>query len=261
MLDQEFSGDIAVVTGGAAGLGREICLALALSGAKVLALDVDLAGLEETKSLAASSGGEVIILQCDVADSQKVKQAFEYVEKEFGLCTIMVAAAGIALYTEYLAMTEKDMDRAIAVNLKGPLLCAQESLRHMEKVGKGSIIFISSVQAVMSLFGCVVYAATKAGLIAAARTLALETGKMGVRVNTVSPGTIDTPMLARDLASMNRDEASKFLEKVKAANVLGRIGKPSEIADAVKYLSSPKASYVTGIDLRVDAGFTALKVI
>ena len=173
----------------------------------------------------------------------------------------MVAAAGIALYTEYLAMGEKEMDRAIAVNLKGPLLCAQESLRHMEKAGRGNIIFISSVQAVMSLFGCVVYAATKAGLIAAARTLSLETGKMGVRVNTISPGTIDTPMLARDLASMNREEASKFLEKVKAANVLGRIGKPSEIADAVKYLSSSKASYVTGIDLRVDAGFTALKVI
>lgn len=261
MLDQEFSGDIAVVTGGAAGLGREISLALALSGAKVLALDVDLVGLEETKAIAAESGGEVIVLQCDVADSEKVKEAFSYVEKEFGLCTIMVAAAGIALYTEYLAMAEKDMDRAIAVNLKGPLLCAQESLRHMEKAGRGSIIFISSVQAVMSLFGCVVYAATKAGLIAAARTLALEAGKMGVRVNTISPGTIDTPMLARDLASMNREEASKFLEKVKAANVLGRIGKPSEIADAVKYLSSSKASYVTGIDLRVDAGFTALKVI
>ena len=84
---------------------------------------------------------------------------------------------------------------------------------------------------------------------------------MGVRVNTISPGTIDTPMLDRDLASMNRKEAAEFLEKVKAANVLGRIGKPSEIADAVMYLSSPKASYVTGIDLRVDAGFAALKNI
>ena len=156
MLDQEFSGDIAVVTGGAAGLGREISLALALSGAKVLALDVDLVGLEETKAIAAESGGGVIVLQCDVADSEKVKEAFSYVEKEFGLCTIMVAAAGIALYTEYLAMGEKDMDRAIAVNLKGPLLCAQESLRQMEKAGRGSILFISSVQAVTSLFGCLV---------------------------------------------------------------------------------------------------------
>jgi NAD(P)-dependent dehydrogenase (short-subunit alcohol dehydrogenase family) len=84
---------------------------------------------------------------------------------------------------------------------------------------------------------------------------------MGVRVNTISPGTIDTPMLDRDLASMNREEAAKFLEKVRAANVLGRIGTPAEIADAVKYLSSSKSSYVTGIDLRVDAGFSALKNI
>jgi NAD(P)-dependent dehydrogenase (short-subunit alcohol dehydrogenase family) len=260
-MGKGFRGEIAVVTGGAAGLGREISLAFASSGAKVLALDVDLVGLEETKSIASQLGGELKILQCDVADSENVKLAFEFAEKEFGLCTIMVAAAGIALYSDYLAMAEKDMDRTIAVNLKGPLLCAQESLRQMEKAGKGSIIFISSVQAVMSLFGCVVYAATKAGLIAAARTLALEAGKMGVRVNTISPGTIDTPMLARDLASMNREEAETFLEKVKAANVLGRIGKPSEIADAVKYLSSSSASYVTGVDLRVDAGFAALKVI
>ena len=260
-MNNEFVGEVAVVTGGAAGLGREICLALASSGAKVLAIDVDRAGLEETKLLSTERGGDLQVFHCDVADSKSVKSAFEFSEKEFGHCTIMVAAAGIALYTDYLSMSEKDMDRTIAVNLKGPLLCAQESLRQMEKAGKGSIIFISSVQAVMSLFGCVVYAATKSGLIAAARTLALETGKMGIRVNTISPGTIDTPMLDRDLASMNREEAAKFLEKVKAANVLGRIGKPSEIADAVMFLSSPKASYVTGIDLRVDAGFAALKNI
>ena len=260
-MSSEFAGEVAVVTGGGAGIGREICLALAASGAKVSALDVDIVALEETMSLSVLRGGHLKIFQCDVADSKNVASAFEFSEKEFGLCTIMVAAAGIALYSDYLSMGEKDMDRTIAVNLKGPLLCAQESLRQMERAGKGSIIFISSVQAVMSLFGCVVYAATKSGLIAAARTLALEAGKMGVRVNTISPGTIDTPMLARDLASMNREEAAKFLEKVKAANVLGRIGTPSEIADAVKYLSSSNASYVTGIDLRVDAGFSALKII
>ena len=258
-MSDEFVGDVAVVTGGAAGIGREISLALASAGVKVLAIDIDLAGLEETKMLSTVRGGELQVFQCDVADSKSVKLAFEYSEKEFGYCTIMVAAAAIALYTDYLSMSEKDMDRTIAVNLKGPLLCAQESLRQMEKVGKGSIVFISSVQAVMSLFGCVVYAATKSGLIAAARTLALETGKMGIRVNTISPGTIDTPMLDRDLASMNREEAATFLEKVRAANVLGRIGTPAEIADAVKYLASSKASYVTGIDLRVDAGFSALK--
>jgi NAD(P)-dependent dehydrogenase (short-subunit alcohol dehydrogenase family) len=260
-MNEEFVGEVAVVTGGAAGMGREISLALASSGAKVLALDINLEGLEETKTLSAQSGSNLQIFQCDVSDSESVKSAFNYLEKEFGNCTIMVAAAGIGLYTDYLSMQEVDMDRTIAVNLKGPLLCAQESLKQMEKVGRGSIIFISSVQAFMSLYGCVVYAATKSGLIAAARTLALETGKHGIRVNSISPGTIDTPMLDRDLASMNRDEAASFLEKVNAANVLGRIGTPAEIADAVKYLASSKASYVTGIDLRVDAGFSALKRI
>lgn len=260
-MSGEFTGEVAIVTGGAAGIGREISLSLAASGAKVLALDLNIEGLKETKLLSDQRGCDLQIIQCDVANSESVKSAFNFAEKELGYCTIMVAAAGIALYTDYLSMEEKDMDRTIAVNLKGPLLCAQESLRHMEKAGKGSIIFISSVQAAMSLFGCVVYAATKSGLIAAARTLALETGKLGVRVNTISPGTIDTPMLDRDLAGMNREEASSFLEKVKAANVLGRIGTPAEIADAVNYLVSSKASYVTGIDLRVDAGFSALKKI
>ena len=129
----------------------------------------------------------------------------------------------------------------------------------MVAIGSGNLVFISSVQATNSLEGCVAYAATKAGVIAAARTLALETGKHGIRVNTISPGTIDTPMLARDLEGMNVTEAEGFLDRVRKANVLGRIGSSSEIAEAALFLVSSRSSYVTATDLRVDAGFSALK--
>lgn len=103
------------------------------------------------------------------------------------------------------------------------------------------------------------YAATKAGVIAAARTLAVEVGQFNIRVNCVSPGTIDTPMLARDLAGMDRAGAAGFLERVRAANALGRIGTSDEVAQAVAFLASDEASYITGANLVVDAGFSAVK--
>jgi NAD(P)-dependent dehydrogenase (short-subunit alcohol dehydrogenase family) len=121
------------------------------------------------------------------------------------------------------------------------------------------MVFTSSVQATHSLPGCVVYAAAKAGVIAAARTLALEVGPLGIRVNAISPGTIDTPMLRRDLGDMNVEQADAFLEAVRAANALGSIGLPTDISDAVVFLCSDNAKYITGTNLVVDGGFTAVK--
>ena len=123
----------------------------------------------------------------------------------------------------------------------------------------GSIVFLSSVQGYVTLPGCVPYAATKAGLVAAARALAVEVGSDGIRVNAVAPGTIDTPMLQRDLGGMNREEAASFLDRVRRANALGRIGEPREIADVVVFLASDAASYVTGTSIVVDGGYLAVK--
>src|SRR5581483_7891354 len=125
--------------------------------------------------------------------------------------------------------------------------------------GGGSIVFVSSVQAFVTLPGCVPYAAAKAGLIAAARALAPEVGRDGIRVNAVAPGTIDTPMLRRDLSGMNLEEADAFLERVAGANALGRIGSPDEIARVVSFLASDAASYVTGATIVADGGYLAVK--
>jgi NAD(P)-dependent dehydrogenase (short-subunit alcohol dehydrogenase family) len=120
-------------------------------------------------------------------------------------------------------------------------------------------VFISSVQAYVTLPGCVPYAAAKAGLVAAARALAPEVGRHGIRVNAIAPGTIDTPMLHRDLTGMGPEEAGQFLGKVAAANALGRIGRPDEIADVVVFLASAASRYITGATVVVDGGYLAVK--
>ena len=255
----EFTGEVAVVTGAGAGIGRAVAMNLAAQGAAVLALDVNVDDLTQTQALAAEQGHAITSFVCDVSNLQEVKKAFDFADRNLGPCTIMVAAAGIGLYVDYLEMQEAQMNRVIDVNLKGPLLCAQESMNRMREVGRGNIVFIASIQATISLRGSVVYTATKAGLVAAARTLSIEGGDLNIRVNSVSPGTIDTPMLRRDLSSITPEEAENSLENINAANVLGRVGKASEVADAVAFLVSNRASYITGTDLRVDAGFSALK--
>jgi NAD(P)-dependent dehydrogenase (short-subunit alcohol dehydrogenase family) len=156
-------------------------------------------------------------------------------------------------------MGEDDIDWILDTDLKGALLCAQLAIPALKARGGGSIVFTSSVQAYTTLPGCVVYGAAKAGLVAAARALAVELGRDGIRVNTIAPGTIDTPMLERDLAGMNVAEADSFLEKVRTANALGRIGNVSEIGSVLVFLASDAASYVTGTTIVADGGFLAVK--
>jgi NAD(P)-dependent dehydrogenase (short-subunit alcohol dehydrogenase family) len=121
------------------------------------------------------------------------------------------------------------------------------------------MVFIASVQATHSLYDAVVYAATKGAVVTAARTLALEAGERGIRVNSIAPGTIDTPMLQRDLSKMNREEQGEFMVKVNSANALGRVGTVKDVSDLVTYLLSDQAAYVTATNVYVDGGFSAVK--
>jgi NAD(P)-dependent dehydrogenase (short-subunit alcohol dehydrogenase family) len=157
------------------------------------------------------------------------------------------------------SMTDEDIDWILDIDLRGALLCAQLAIPALRARGGGSIVFTSSVQAYMTMPGCVVYGAAKAGLVAAARALAVEVGRDGIRVNTIAPGTIDTPMLERDLSGMNLAEADSFLEKVRNANALGRIGHVSEIGSVLVFLTSDAAAYVTGTTIVADGGFLAVK--
>ncbi len=256
---KEFANQVAFVTGAASGMGRAISLNLAASGAKVWGVDLNADGLSETKILADKSNLSIETDICDISKQGDVINSFHKMEAKFGACSILVTAAGVGLYTDFIEMSDSQMRQVIDVNFIGSMYCSQQAIMQMRKIGGGRIVYVSSVQAELSLKSCVVYAAQKAALNSAARTLVLEVGHENIRVNTVSPGTIDTPMLRRDLAGMNLEKANEFLTSVEAANTIGKIGTAEEVADVVHYLVSDKSSYVTGTDIIVDGGFSVLK--
>jgi NAD(P)-dependent dehydrogenase (short-subunit alcohol dehydrogenase family) len=253
-------GKVALVTGAGSGLGRASVLGLLEAGATVIATDISVSGLEETAQEAASADlPQPQSVLMDTSSYSQVQAVMTQTAEQWGGLDILHANAGVERYVSLEDMKEEDLDLLLDVDLKGVLLAAQHAIPHMRRRGGGSMVFTSSVQATHSLPGCVVYAAAKAGVIAAARTLALEVGPLGIRVNAISPGTIDTPMLRRDLGDMNVEQADAFLEAVRAANALGSIGLPTDISDAVVFLCSDNAKYITGTNLVVDGGFTAVK--
>jgi NAD(P)-dependent dehydrogenase (short-subunit alcohol dehydrogenase family) len=261
---------VALVTGAGAGIGLASALEFARSGHDLVLADIDPALLAAAVVAveAARPGVRVVAVPTDISDAAAVDQLVA-AAVALGPLTVLHANAGIGIYADLELMPVETISRLIAVNLTGTLLCCRAVIAPMRAAGGGAIVITSSVQAGLSLPGCVAYAATKAGAIAAARTLAVEVGRDNIRVNCVSPGTIDTPMLERDLAGMERgadgsaadgaDAMAGFRARVAGANPLGRIGTAVEVAQAVAFLASDQAAYITGTNLIVDAGFTALK--
>lgn len=252
-------GTVAAVTGAGSGIGRGIAVRLAAAGARIVGNDVDPAGLDETLRLIAEAGSEGRSSVGDVRRRSDVQALVDEAVESFGGLDVMVANAAVGSYVELEQMAPEDLDRVIDVDLKGALTSAQLAIPAMRARGGGSVVFVTSVQAYATLRGCVVYGAAKAGLVAAARALAVEVGEHGIRVNAIAPGTIDTPMLARDLDGMNTSDAESFLDRVRGANALGRIGTVEEVADVVCFLVSDAARYVTGTTIVADGGFLAVK--
>ena len=252
-------GTVAAVTGAGSGIGRGIAVGLATAGARIVVNDVDPAGLDETLRIVAETGSEGRASVGDVRRRSDVQALVDEAVESFGGLDVMVANAAVGSYVELEQMTPEDLDRVIDVDLKGALTSAQLAIPALRARGGGSIVFVTSVQAYATLRGCVAYGAAKAGLVAAARALAVEVGEHGIRVNAIAPGTIDTPMLARDLDGMNTSDAESFLDRVRAANALGRIGTVEEVADVVCFLVSDAARYVTGTTVVADGGFLAVK--
>jgi NAD(P)-dependent dehydrogenase (short-subunit alcohol dehydrogenase family) len=250
---------VVVITGAGSGIGRTCALSLAAAGAAVVVNDIHADAVDGAVQAVLAAGGSAVGCVADVCRLEDVRALVDCAVTTFGRLDVMVANAAISTYVEFETMSLEEMDLVLATDLRGALLCAQQAIPALRAAGGGSIIFLSSVQAFVTLPGCVPYAAAKAGLVAAARALAVEVGRDGIRVNAIAPGTIDTPMLHRDLSGMNLDEAEQFRLRVNDANALGRVGRPEEIAACVEFLASDASSYVTGTTLVADGGYLAVK--
>lgn len=244
-----------MVTGAAAGIGHASALAFADAGHRVVLVDRDADALQSSVEKIAGATGHV----CDVSDPTQVAHTFASIAASHARIDALHANAGVSTYARFEDMSSDEIRRQLDVNLLSHLYCVKEALPLLLVPGSSAIVFTASVQGYLALPGCVPYAAAKGGLMAAARALAVELGGRGIRVNSVSPGTIDTPMLHRDLAGMDRDQVDDFLERVRQANALGRIGDAREVAEVVVFLCSERAAYVTGEDVLVDGGYVRMK--
>ena len=256
MLDER----VAVVTGAAGGIGRASLEAFAVAGYAVAALDLDEAGATRAaEETATETGRRAVAIGCDIADWGSVENAFAHVAEALGRVDALHANVGSEGYFAFGEMAIAELRRQIDVNLVGHLYCIKAALPLLERAGGGAIVITASVQGHLTLPGCVPYAAAKAGLMAVARALSVELGPKGIRVNTISPGTIDTPMFDRSLEGMNVADADNLLAGIRGANALGRVGDPREVASVAVFLCSSGASYVTGEDVVVDGGYLRVK--
>jgi NAD(P)-dependent dehydrogenase (short-subunit alcohol dehydrogenase family) len=249
-MEKEFTNKVAVVTGGAMGIGKAVALLLAEKGAKVTIIDK--AEDESKKTVEeTSSYSEAIAIQADVSKSSEVKNAIEEAVRKFGKIDIVSNNAGIQRYGTVESTSEKDWDNVLNVNLKSVYLVCHFALPYLKKT-KGSIVNMTSVQALATQRNVAAYTTSKHGLLGLTRSMALDFAKDGVRVNCVAPGSTDTPML-KWAASLDPNP-EKVYEECADMHPLGRIASPKEVAEVVAFLASEKASFVTGAIYSVDGG-------
>jgi len=241
-----FDGHVALITGGARGIGKAIAIRLADDGAKVAIVDMSDAGAETARDIEQASGRATTYVKADISNEADVKRAVAEVEAVLGPIDILVNNAGITRDNLMLIMSESDWDAVLTVNLKGAFLMSKAVLRGMIKRRKGSIVSISSVVGRRGNAGQANYSAAKAGLIGLTKSLAREVASRNVRVNAVAPGYIET-----DMTAALSEQARKALVD---AIPLGRIGSPDTVADAVAFLAGDSASFITGVVLPVDGG-------
>lgn len=246
-------GKVALVTGAASGIGRETALAFAREGAKVVVADVDASGGEETVGMIKDRGGESIFVKADVTKQDEVQALVDKAVETYGSLDCAHNNAGIeGMAGPCVQCTEENWDRTIAVNLTGVFNCCKAELAQMLKQGGGAIVNTASIAGLVGFAGIPAYTASKFGVNGLTKQIALDYAKENIRVNSVCPGVIHTPMI--DRFTGGDPDALKAME---ATEPVGRLGKPSEVAEAVVWLCSDAASFVTGINMPVDGGYVA----
>ena len=254
MVYEDLKGKAVIITGARRGMGKADALAFAENGAKVVVADISQEECQLVVDEIEKNGGEGLAVKCDVSNEKEVEEMIKKTVKKFGKVDILVNNAGICQFKPFLELTEDEWKKTLDINLKGYFFCAKAAGKEMAKQKSGVIVNIASVvmgQIGMGMAGLAHYSASKGGIAALTKTLALELAPYNIRVNAIAPGAIDTPMAA----SVKED--SKILEQTSAMIPMRRMGKPEEIAKAVLFLASDDSSYMTGSIVVVDGGWLA----
>lgn len=252
---------VTIITGGGSGMGLESSILFAKEGAKVVVVDYQGANKEAPGKKAAeyitNNFGEAIYIDTDVSDDKQVQTMVESVLSTYGKIDVLFNNASISLRknadvkNDILGTSESDWDFVLRTNLKSVYLCCKYSLPYMVKNGGGSVINNASINGLVALTGADAYTASKGGVIALTRVLAVDYGDKNVRVNCICPGPIETPMLAGHLAN------PKVRSAYESNIPLGRVGKPEEVANLALFLASDESSFITGTIIPIDGGHTA----
>jgi NAD(P)-dependent dehydrogenase (short-subunit alcohol dehydrogenase family) len=252
-MARRFEGKVALVTGGAAGLGLATALAFAREGASVVIADVKEEAGQAAVQKITDTGGKAIFVKTDVSRAEEVKMLIDKAVETFGRLDCAFNNAGIEGKSASTAdCTEENWDRVININLKGLWLCMKYEIPQMLKQGGGAIVNMSSVAGLVGFEGMPAYCASKGGVIQLTKTAALEYARNGIRVNAVCPGGIETEMIER-VATTSPEMKQNLINM----HPVGRLGRPEEVADVVLWLCSDESSFVTGYPVAIDGGFVA----
>src|ERR1700689_1663388 len=252
-MTTELEGKVGLVTGGTSGIGRDTGVLFAKAGAKVVVAGRRELEGNQTIELIRAAGGDGLFVKTDVSKAAEVDALIRKVVEGFGRLDIAFNNAGIeGVWVPIINQSEKDWDQTIDINLKGVWLCLKYEIRQMLKQGGGgAIVNMASAAGLMGLAGAATYSASKHGVIGLTKSAALETARSGIRVNVVCPAVVETPMADR---AYEQPEIHKF---VLGLHPIGRFGRPEEISEAVLWMCSDRASFMTGQSLVLDGGFLA----
>ncbi|MEO2132342.1 MAG: glucose 1-dehydrogenase [Microbacterium sp.] len=250
-MGDRLAGKVAIVTGAAKGMGRAHTLRLAAEGAKVVATDVDLPALEEVVAEVNAAGGTAVALEQDVTDPDRWAEVVDHAEQEHGRLDILVNNAGVLILKPLDETTHEEWDHIFQVNVKSVFLGSKAAVPALTRAGGGSIVNISSIYGIIGAPSAAAYEASKGAVRLLTKASAVDLAKYKIRVNSVHPGVIATPMTTGLLAT---DDSTKA---VLSTTILDRPGRPEEVSNVVLFLASDEASFVTGAEYVVDGGYTS----
>jgi NAD(P)-dependent dehydrogenase (short-subunit alcohol dehydrogenase family) len=251
------AGKVTIVTGAASGIGRAAAIRFAGEGSRLVITDVNTTGLAETHEMIAAVGGEVLSHPADLLSVAAIEGVVAACDERFGALHIVANVAGTVTGGPLETYTEEVWDRVHAVNAKAPFFVARSAAPLMKRSGAGAIVIVSSMSGALGMDSQSVYCSSKGAAIALTRALAFDLSPHDIRVNCVCPGAVDTPMPRSFLANFPEEEQEPLKQGWVARQLMKRFGEPDEIANAVLFLASDEASFITGLIMPVDGGYAS----